>query len=74
MPKEIYIVKNKFTGTFILDPHRDRKEFPDWPSVKKVIVEGVKEKRKVELYTNLEAELIEELKKELRIVQVKEVA
>jgi len=71
MAKEIVLIKNKITGVILLNPYsKDRKEFFDWPSAKKVLIDENKG-RKISFYTNFEDEIIRELEQELKVVDLK---
>jgi hypothetical protein len=71
MAKEIVLIKNRVTGVILINPYsKDRKEFFDWPSAKKILIEENKG-RKIELYTNFEDEIINELESELKLVKLK---
>ena len=72
MIKYIHLVENEFTRTFVKNPYKkDRAEFSDWPSAKKILVEECKNKREIELRTNISKTLIEELRNELKSHGVK---
>ena len=71
MAKEVVLIKNRGTGVIIINPYsKDRKEFFDWPSAKKVLIEENKG-RKIYLYTNFEDEIIRELEQELKVIDLK---
>ena len=70
MAREVHIIKNQITGLFILNPFRkERREFSDWASAQKVLIEE-NIGRKLKLITNIENNLIEELEKELKIIEI----
>jgi hypothetical protein len=70
MAKEIHFIINDATRIFIKNPYnKDREEYPNWQFAKKSLIEECRD-RKVKLKTNISDELLDELKKELNIIDL----
>ena len=69
--KIIHVIYNKLTGQYIINPgKKDRREFESFDHMKKVLVEE-NLGRKLKLVTNLSDEDLEELRKYLKIAEIK---